>query len=132
MTKILYESTEAKLSYYKKEKVLELIWIKQVSDLEYKKVFSEALNAAKSYKCSSFISDMRNEGLISISNVRWLQKEILPHVKKLGITKIALVVSDNLYTQIYAQHTKKMIMEIDIPVQIFENYNNAMNWLKEI
>jgi hypothetical protein len=129
MHQTLFESDTISLNYLKTERLLELIWKKNPSSTEFREIFTSALQFAQSHKISFFLSDMRNEGLIDLNNLKWLESEIIPAAIKIGIKKIAMVSEETFYSTLYAEIIKKKLENSPIQVRILAVRNEATDWL---
>ena len=128
MGKILFQSSYALLTYLKNEKILLLKWKGGCTEDEYKNIFIEASKIGDSNKVQYFLSDLRNGGPVSYSNLVWLRKDIIPKAIELGIQKIALVFNSDLYSKIYADSIRTSLDNVNISINSFKNQEDAMSW----
>jgi hypothetical protein len=129
MEEILYNSEFASLSYNKTKYLLELIWKKNTNPEEYKIMFSKAIDFSKKNIILYFLSDMRNEGLITTSDMKWLEVEVIKRAIELKIKKIALVFDDLIFSNVYAETIKRKLQYSQIQIQFFSDINSARAWL---
>ncbi|MBN1117930.1 MAG: hypothetical protein JXA77_12030 [Bacteroidales bacterium] len=129
MSKVLYETDYALLTYTQENFILELTWKKNCTEDIYQETFNEAKELARNYTIKSFISDMRNEGVVPIGSLRWLKNTIIPVAIELGIVKIAMIINDELFANIYADLIKKSVSENKMAVRLFKNNGEAMAWV---
>ena len=128
MGKILFQSSYALLTYLKNEKILLLKSKGGCTEDEYKNIFIEASKIGDSNKVQYFLSDLRNGGPVSYSNLVWLRKDIIPKAIELGIQKIALVFNSDLYSKIYADSIRTSLDNVNISINYFKNQEDAMSW----
>jgi hypothetical protein len=129
MHQILFESDTISLNFFKIERLLELVWKKNPTSTEFRDIFTSAIQFAQKNKISFFLSDMRNEGLIDMKNLKWLEKEIIPAAIKIGVKKIAMVSEDTFYSTLYAEMLKKKLENSTIQVRILGDKAEAKAWI---
>jgi hypothetical protein len=130
MGDIIYNSEIADITYSKSEFMAELVWKQNTNSEEFKNIYSFAVNFAFVNKVYFFLSDMRNEGLVSLDDVKWLTREVISKAQEIGIKKIALVSEDDIiFSSIYAESVKKKLEKSAIHVQIFNDIITARAWL---
>jgi hypothetical protein len=129
MEQTFFDSDVIMLNFYKTERLIELLWKKNPSSEEFRNGYNTAAQYAQNHKVSCFLSDMRNEGLIDMANIKWLENEIIPLAIKLGIKKIALVSEETFYSTLYAETLKKKLESSSMQVRILSDINEAKSWL---
>jgi hypothetical protein len=129
MHQTLFESDTISLNFHKTERLLELIWKRNPSSPEFREIYTSALQFAQNHKISFFLSDMRNEGLIDLENLKWLETEIIPSAIKIGVKRIAMVSEDTFYSTLYAEILKKKLEKSTIHVRIMADKSEAMAWI---
>jgi hypothetical protein len=130
MSETVFDSEYAIMTYSKTDFAVELIWKKNISSEDFRQVYLTGLEFAAKNKVLYFLSDLRNEGLVAMSDVKWLANEVLANAWNIGIRKIALINEDDLiFSSIYAESLKKKIENISIQVNIFADISSARIWL---
>jgi hypothetical protein len=130
MGEFIYNSEFVDLTYSKSDLLVELIWKQNTNSEEFRTIYSFAVNFATKNKVQYFLSDMRNEGVVSLEDVKWLTKEVIAKAQDFGIKKIALVNEDDMiFSTIYAESVKKKLEKSAIHVQIFNDPISARSWL---
>ena len=129
MQEALQNSEYASAIYDPTTRIVELVWKKDAGSEEYRKIFEAIVNFSDNNKIKSLLSDMRNEGLVRLEDVKWLEKEILARAVEYGLEKIALVVRESIFTTIYAEAIKKKLSNSPIKIQIFDRISEARSWL---
>ncbi len=129
MEQTFFESEAIILNYYKSERLVELLWKRTPTSDEFRDAYTLAAQYAQNHKVSCFLSDMRNEGIIDMSNIKWLESEIIPAAIKLGIKKIALVSEETFYSTLYAETLKKKLENSSMQVRILSDISEAKAWL---
>jgi hypothetical protein len=129
MGEILYNSEIVELSYDKQKYLLSLIWKKSTNSDEFKSMFSKAIEFSEKNTIWYFLSDMRNEGLVTTTDMKWLEAEVLSRAIEKKIKKIALIFNDLIFSTVYAEVIKRKLMDSPIKVQFFSDVNSAEVWL---
>jgi hypothetical protein len=130
MAEIIYNSEIVDLIYSKPELLVELIWKQNTSSEEFRSIYTFAVNFASKNKVQYFLSDLRNEGVVSLEDVKWLTKDVISRANELGMKKIALVNEDDeIFSTIYAESVKKKLEKLAVHVQIFNDVISARSWL---
>lgn len=129
MENAVYSSDIVIAQYLADLKLIQLRWKKEATTEEYRKLFETLVNFAEQKKVRFLISDLREQGLVSVDDVKWLEEEILKKAIILGIEKIALVNNDTIFSQVYADTIKRKLSNSPIRVQLFEEPDSAKAWL---
>jgi len=129
MEEVLFSSEIVVLSYDKTKSSMELLWKKNANSEIYQEMFNKAIECSKHNTIRYFLSDMRNEGLIRMDDMKWLETEVLKRAVEHKIKKIALVVDDSIFSTVYAETIKKKLRNSPIQVQFFNEMNSAKAWL---
>lgn len=129
MQEALHNSEYASATFDPTTRIIELVWKKDADSEEYRKIFEAIVSFSNKNKIKSLLSDMRNEGLVRLDDVKWLEKEILVKAVEHGLEKIALVVKETIFSTIYAEAIKKKLSNSSINLQIFDRISEAKSWL---
>lgn len=130
MCEILSESEYALLTYYEDRQLLELIWKTSCPCEGYMKTFYDAIKYGKNKIIQFFLSDIRNEGIVPMENLRWMRMNIIPQAAEFGIRKIALVMKEEVFAHIYSDLLEKNISEYKMNMKTFFKTEDALKWLK--
>jgi len=129
MEEILYDSEIVTLRYDKSKSIMELQWKKNTNSDVYKEMFNKAIECSKKNTIRYFLSDMRNEGLVRIHDMKWLEIEVLKRAIEHKLQRIALVFEDIIFSTVYAETIKKKLQNSPIQVRFFSDINSARAWL---
>ena len=131
MQEALQNSEYASASYDPATRIVELVWKKDAESEEYRKIFEDIVSFSNKKKIKSLLSDMRNQGLVRLDDVKWLEKVILAKAIEYGLEKIALVVKESIFSTIYAEAIKKKLSDSPVKIQIFDHIPEARSWLSD-
>jgi hypothetical protein len=129
MEELVYESPVVKAIHQPEEDLVTLHWKSQANTHEYRQMFQSLVEFANKKKIRRIISDMRQEGLVSFDDAKWLDEEILNQAKKLGVERIALVVDDSIFSHVYAENILRKMKESAVRVQLFDDMSSAKGWI---
>jgi hypothetical protein len=129
MDEILFNSDIVELKYDKPKCLLELTWKKNVDSEEYKNLFNLIIEFSEKNKIFYFLSDMRNQGVVRIQEVKWLELEVLRRAVEQKVKRIALVFNDIIFSTVYAETIKKKLRDSQVEVQFFSDISAARSWL---
>lgn len=120
----------ATLTYEKENNVIFLDWNGFLPVELVKSGSEELLEVIKEVKCSYVLVDNRKvSGPWQAAN-EWYQTDWNPRAVKEGLTDMAVIMSDNIFTQLSLQGFSKVTTGV-YTVSVFNSEANARKWLKE-
>lgn len=129
MTPIL-ETEYAQLTFEPESSVLKLVWKNNSTTETYHYVYDKILDLVKKADVKYYIADIRNLKMIAPSDRKWLQSKIIPKLFKLGMEKIAAIVSGDVYMQRHIMHINQDIAASK-KIKQFASLPEAMRWFKD-
>ena len=129
MTPIL-ETEYAQLTFEPETGVLKLVWKDNCTTETYHFVYDKIIDLVEKAEVKYYIADIKKLQLIAPSDRKWLQTKIIPKLFKLGMKKIAALVSGDVYMK---RHIAQINQEIAATRRIkqFANLPEALRWFKE-
>ena len=129
---VLIESEKATLGFNKETNAIELIWKSIHDETTYKHMFTKGIEYLKEYKATCWLSDIRKEGVVSPTNSKWLQQEVIPEAMKNGLKKIAVVMDADIFKKFYVQNIEKSVEnKQNQMMKYFDSVELANAWFKE-
>lgn len=128
MSKVLSETNFALLTLHEEKFILELTWKKHSPPEIYKETIMKAMEIASHKVVKYFLSDIRKEGVVPVGNLRWLNENIISKAVDLGVKKVAIVLNEDLFSNIYAELLEKNLAENNIILKIFSDKKDAYKW----
>ncbi len=126
MKEILRENEFSEVSYTKELDLIEVVWkSKIVTSEEYRATW----NATLGIKFISFISDGREQGLVTPCDRKWFQEIIVKEAVKQGLTTAAVVITNNPFKKYYMNMIFKVVKVSGVEMKIFIDYDKAREWL---
>lgn len=128
----IFENEFAKLTYEAELKVLTITWTnKKMSFEDYKKPFQLALEYMTKKPVHNYISDIRDQGIISPEYRKWLQETAMPAAAKAGLKRVVGVANVNVFKQYYINNVFQSAKKFGIPFKMFNNIEDAKKWFRE-
>ncbi|MFN8887596.1 MAG: hypothetical protein ACK5WF_09065, partial [Cyclobacteriaceae bacterium] len=97
---------------------------------EYRALFSECLNIVKLYHTPYWISDIRNQGVVSADDQRWMLQTIYPEANKNGLVQTALIYNPQNFSTEYMARIQAAADGLGINLQFFDNRKDADAWIQ--
>lgn len=128
----VFENEFAKVTYEPEIKVLTITWTNNKMTLEnYQKPFNVAIEFMSKRPVDNYISDIRNQGIVSPEFRKWLEEKALPEAVKLGLKRIVGVATVNIFKQYYINNVFQSAKRFGIPFKMFATPEEAKKWFKE-
>jgi hypothetical protein len=119
----------AQVTFEQELSILKLVWKSDCKTETYRFVYNVILDAVNKTPIKYYIADIRKLSMIAPSDRIWLQTEIIPKMFDGGITKIAAIVSGDVYIQRHIAHINKSL-EDQRPIKQFGSLDEAIRWCK--
>ncbi|MDW7692749.1 hypothetical protein R9C00_11555 [Flammeovirgaceae bacterium SG7u.111] len=130
--KLLIETERATLHYLPNTNAILLTWLKVADADTYKHLFTQGLTHIRVNNANSWISDIRNEGVIGTDLSVWLKTEIIPKAIELGLKRIAIVMDPDVFKKFYVNNIKKDVTDGGIKfMEHFDSLEKAQKWIME-
>lgn len=129
---IVFESEFAKVTYEGDLKVLTITWSNHKMTLEdYQKPFMVALEFMGKKPVVNYISDIRDQGIVSPEFRKWLEEVALPNAAKAGLKRIVGVATVNVFKQYYINNVFQSAKRFGLPFKMFNTPEEAKRWFRE-
>lgn len=128
----IFENEFAKLTYEEDLKVLTITWYNKKPTLEeYQKPFKVALDYMHKKPVLNYISDIRNQGIISPDYRKWLQDTAMPEAARAGLKRVVGVANVNVFKQYYINNVFQSAKKFGVQYKMFNNIEDAKKWFSE-
>jgi hypothetical protein len=128
----IFENEFSKLSYEEDLKVLTITWTnKKLTLEEYQKPFKIALEFMTRRPVENYISDIRDQGIISPEYRKWLQEVAMPEAAKAGLKRVVGVANVNIFKQYYINNVFQSAKKFGLPFKMFNTTEDAKKWFSE-
>ncbi len=120
-----------KLTYEEDLKLLTITWSNvKITFEQYQKPFIMALDYMAKKPVANYISDIRNQGIISPEYRKWLQEVAISEAAKAGLKRVIGVANVNVFKQYYINHVFQSAKKFGIPYKMFGTIEEAKEWIK--
>ncbi|PLX22730.1 MAG: hypothetical protein C0599_05740 [Salinivirgaceae bacterium] len=130
MSKVFYDSEVVELSYEAELRLGKVRWKKKGTTEEYRDAFIRMLDYAKTSPIENFLSDIRNQGVVSPENRKWFEAEMLPKAIKAGLKRAGSVFDGNAFKKYYMNMIIKVSGKFGLPLKLFNTEEEAIEWFK--
>lgn len=118
---------------YDSERCLgKVIWMGNPKQEEYKEPFEVVLDwAKKGNKVTRFLSDTRNQGVVSPDNRKWFENKMIPAAMKAGLKRSAAITAGNAFKRYYLNMILSAFNKFDMPFKVCSDEESAIEFLME-
>ena len=130
MEKLFWDNEYSKVTYNSETKVGSVIWKSKTAPFEdYKAAFNVLIEYAKTHDFYTFLSDTRDQGVVSPENRTWFQKDAIPRALSTGLKRGAVIISGNVFKRYYMNLIIKTLKKFKLDIKLFDTPENAMKWI---
>ncbi len=130
MKELLLNTDYAEVSYDSDLKLGKIVWKRKTSTEEYQYAFLIMLNHAKNNPADNFLSDIRDQGVVSPENRKWFETEMLPQAIDAGLKRAAVIFDGNVFKKYYLNMIIKVSNKFGLPLKMFNSEEKAIEWFK--
>ena len=127
MLQILNESY-VDVQYDEERYLIKVYWKSEMTSEEYRKAFSLAIDSAKTHRIDSYLSDIRNQKLVSPNDRKWFEEIAFPNAIKAGLKRAAVVFSGNVFKKYYLNNILAKSKKYKLPMKFFTTEEDALIW----
>ena len=122
----------AKVTYHPGLRIGKVLWKRKPEIDEYKIPFQELLEYGKKHPIDNFLSDIREQGVISPSHRKWFEQEALPKaIDDVKLKRAAVVFDGNVFKQYYLNMLLSVTNKYQLPLKTFNSEDKALDWIKK-
>jgi hypothetical protein len=129
--KLIFKSELATVTYDAEKLMGKIVWQGNPKGRDYQIPFEKMLEHAKKYRVRRFLSDIRNQGVVSVDNRKWFEKEMFPQAVRTGLEKAAAINNDSVFKRYYINMIISGINKFGVPLKIFSDEEKAVAFLME-
>jgi len=114
------------------DKVRELgmvAWKGKTTSEEYQTAFTSLLELQKKEKISRYISDIRNQAIVSPNDRKWFETVALPQAVQQGLKAAAVVFDGNAFKKYYINVIITSTNKYKLPMKVFNDMDEAIEWI---
>lgn len=132
---VLHESKFSRLDFYPADSLIELTWLPGTSNMSEEDYKAEALiylNNVLAMKPVRNITNMQQMHFVFIPEIQiWTNEVIFIPILKVGLNKVAIVVSNDLYLAVSTEQTMEEAQGMKFMTKYFNDRESANAWILE-
>ncbi|NJN25147.1 MAG: hypothetical protein HC819_03780 [Cyclobacteriaceae bacterium] len=126
---ILKETNYAIISINQEKSIGIIKWMGKCTSEKYREAFLFLLDNQKIYGLKRFLSDVRDQGIISPDDRKWFENVALPKSIELGLKAAAVIFIGNVFKKYYLNVIIQATNKFNLPVKLFIDQESAEDWL---
>ena len=133
MAKMTILDTEyATLWYYPEKKIVHHVFHKFIYGQEFRNVLEKGLETFQQYGAQKWLSDDRKNSALPTEDLEWGMGNWFPRVFGSGWEYWAVVMPDKIAGQMNMDRIMKNYIDQGLVVQVFDDPDEALNWLESV
>lgn len=117
---------------FEKDKQLGMIcWKGKASSEEYQNAFNTLLDFQKKETITRYVSDIRNQSIISPDDRKWFETVAMPRAIEQGLKAAAVVFDGNAFKKYYINVILNATNKFGLPMKLFNTLEEAVFWLEQ-
>ena len=130
MKKSILNNDYAEISYDSELKLGKIVWKRKTSMEEYQHAFITLLEDIKVHGTENFLSDIRNQSVVSPEARKWFEAEMIPNAIKFGVKRAAVIFDGSVFKKYYLNMILQATNKFGLPLKMFGTEEEALAWFK--
>jgi len=132
MKTTIFDATYAKVTFDQDLKLVTITWDGTVTTEQYRNVFITTLEyqALNNAVIENFLSDIRNQGIVSPENRKWFEQVAIPRSIEQGLQRAGVVFVANVFKKYYLNLILSATNKFKLPLRFFNTVEEAETWFK--
>ncbi len=130
MKQVIFDYDYAQILYDPAVKLGILVWKRKPDNSEYQNAFEVMIEYSKKHTVDNFLSDIRNQGVVSPENRKWFESVMIPKAIDNGLKRAAVVFDGNVFKKYYINMILQVINKFGIPMKLFSTEEDAVKWFQ--
>lgn len=130
MKKIVMDTKFAEISHDSELRLGKIEWKAKASTEEYQFAFITLLEYAEKHSTDNFLSDIRNQSVVSPENRKWFEEVMLPRAIEAGLKRAGVVFDGNVFKKYYINMILQVTNKFKLPLKAFNSEEDAILWFK--
>lgn len=130
----IFSAPFAKATYIPVYRAVMVVWDGVHTVEEYKKVIVAGLEFQKNsgYPVVNYISDIRNQGIVSPESRKWFEKVAIPRAVEQGLKHAAVVFDGNAFKRYYLSLILQVTDVYHLPLKFFNSLDDVFSWFSSV
>jgi hypothetical protein len=116
---IVLDTVYAEVSFDKAKSLGMIKWKRKCTSEEYQNAFTSLLDIQKENNITRYISDIRNQAVISPVDRKWFETVALPRAIEQGLKAAAVVFDGNAFKKYYINVILASTNKFGLPMKVF-------------
>lgn len=126
---ILKETPYAVISKYPDKNIGAIVWKGSCTSQQYRDAFLFLLEEQKKTRITRFVSDVREQAIISPEDRKWFETVALPKAIEQGLKAAAVIFNGNIFKKYYLNVILQATNKFGLPLRLFNENQPAEEWL---
>ena len=128
----ILDTEYATLWYYPEEKIVRHVWHKYIYGQEFRQVLEKGLEIFQKHGAQKWLSDDRKNSALPAEDSKWGMEDWFPRVFESGWKYWAIVMPDKVVGKMNMNRFITMYGEKGLEIELFEDADEALAWLKSV
>ena len=130
MKKIIADFDYAEITYNSLYKTGMIVWKRKTTTEEYQNGFEVLIECSKTHPIENFLSDIRNQGVVSPETRKWFETVMIPKAIDHGLKRAATIFDGNVFKKYYINLIIQATNKFGMPLKLFNTEEEALEWFK--
>ena len=126
---ILKETPYATISVDTEKKIGKIRWLGRCTSEEYRSAFFVLLEQQQKLGIYRFMSDIREQAVISPEDRKWFESVAMPQAVEQGLKAAAVIFNGNVFKKYYINVILQATNKFGLPVKVFTEVGPGEDWL---
>lgn len=123
---VIFDTDFVEVTFDKDKELGMIRWKAKCTSEQYQDAFTRLLEIQKTEKISRYISDIRNQAVISPTDRKWFENVAFPKAIEQGLIVGAVVFDGNAFKKYYVNVILAATNKYKLPMKIFNEADEAM------
>jgi len=128
---IVKQTPYAIISIYTEKGIGKIQWKGTCTSREYRDSFLFLIDLQEKHNLIRFLSDVREQGVISPEDRKWFEVEAVPKSINMGLKAAAVVFNGNVFKKYYLNLIIQATNKFKLPLKLFNDLEPAEEWLTQ-
>lgn len=116
--------------YEEELKMIKVQWIDKNTSEEYRETITKSLEYAKTHNVENYLSDIREQKVVSPEDRKWFTDEILPKAVEQGLKKAVVIFDGNVFKKYYLNTILKATNKFKLAFKFVNTEEEARAFIK--
>ena len=132
----ILDTEYALVEYYGEDQLVQISWkkVKQLNIEDYQNALNKALDFQEENpeKVKFYLSDIRQQGVLSPAYRKWFQEVAIPRALKNGLQAGSVIFEGNIFQKYYLNNIMNSTKKFGIKFKFFNKREDAIEWFKTL